>query len=149
MQSPLSSEIREFNRMYKEIDDLYHEAALHSGLSDSANLILYAIAELGDGCLQIDIANMYSISKQTVSSSIRSLVKKGFLYLTHGKKRDMHLHLTAAGTQFVKQHIIPLMEAENSVFYEMSPVECYELLRLTRRYTDIMREKIHQMLQSI
>lgn len=52
--------------MYKEIDDLYHEASLHSGLSNSAHLILYSIAELGYGCLQIEIANTYSISKQTV-----------------------------------------------------------------------------------
>lgn len=147
MRSILCSEIREFNRMYKEIDDLYHEVSLHSGLSNSAHLILYSIAELGDGCLQIEIANTYSISKQTVSSSIRLLEKQGYIYLTHGKKRDMHLHFTEKGTQFAKEHIFPLMQVENSVFDAMSPGEVRELLRLTRMYADIMKDKMQQLLR--
>lgn len=35
--------IREFNRLYKELDDLYHNLALRQGLSDSASIILYAL----------------------------------------------------------------------------------------------------------
>lgn len=43
--------IREFNRLYKELDGLYHNLALRQGLSDSASIILYALYLLGDGCL--------------------------------------------------------------------------------------------------
>ena len=49
--------IREFNRLYKELDDLYHNLALRQGLSDSASIILYALYLLGDGCLQRDICD--------------------------------------------------------------------------------------------
>ncbi|MEI3013935.1 MAG: hypothetical protein V8T36_03785 [Ruthenibacterium lactatiformans] len=42
--------IREFNRLYKELDDLYDNLALRQGLSDSASIILYALYLLGDGC---------------------------------------------------------------------------------------------------
>lgn len=146
MDVPFGNELREFNCMYKEVDDLYHEVVLKTGLSDSSFLIIYAITELGDGCLQVDISNRYSVSKQTISSSVRTLEKKGYLYLKHGKKRDMHLHLTPEGEQFAKDHIIPLMKVENSVFSILSPEESHEFLRLTRKYTDILKEQICQLL---
>ena len=35
------NEIKEFNQLYKELDEMYHILALNAGLSDSAFLILY------------------------------------------------------------------------------------------------------------
>ena len=46
------NELKEFNMLYKEVDELYHRIALEIGLSDSAFFILYSIAEFGDVCLQ-------------------------------------------------------------------------------------------------
>ena len=47
---PYMSKIQmEFNHLYKELDDLYHEAALNTSLSDSAFDILYGFFMLGDG----------------------------------------------------------------------------------------------------
>ena len=147
MKAPIQGhESREFNRMYKEVDELYHEVALKSGLSDTSFLVLFSIVELGDGCLQIDIANRYFISKQTISSSVRALEQKGYIYLKHGKKRDMNLYLTAEGERFAADYIIPLMELESNVFLLMSPEERDGLLRLTRRYTELLKEKINQLL---
>ena len=57
--------IREFNRLYKELDDLYHNLALRQGLSDSASIILYALYLLGDGCLQRDICDLSYISNKS------------------------------------------------------------------------------------
>lgn len=142
MKITQTNELREFNCMYREIEELYHEISLKSGLSDSAYLVLYAIVELGDGCLQIDIANRYFVSKQTISSSVKSLEKKGLLYLKHGKGRDMHLYLTKEGECFARQYILTVMEIENNVFSVMSEKECHEFLRLTRKYTDIMKESM-------
>ena len=146
MITPIGSEMREYNRMYRETDALYHRVAQGLGLSDSAFLIFYALAELGDGCLQIDIAKRYSISKQTVSSAVRLLERKGYLYLKHGKKRDMHLVLTPAGEAFAKDNILPLMQLENDVFSIMSPEDSRALLKLTRLYTDILTEKFREFL---
>lgn len=146
MDAPIGSELREFNCLYKEIEDLYHEVALKSGLSDSSHLILYTIVELGDGCLQIDIAKRYSISKQTISSSIRTLERKGYIYLKHGKKRDMHLHLTPEGEIFARKHILPLMEVENSVFSIMSPEDSREFLRLSHKYHEIFKHEVAKLL---
>lgn len=141
-----SAELSEFNRLYKEIESLYYEVSIKAGISESAFWIMYTIAELGDGCLQKDIAKRYSFSPQTISSAVRSLEKKGYITLEHGKGRNMHLLLTADGQEFVRSKIIPLMEIENRVFEMMSLEEVQELLRLSRKYNEIFREQVTKLL---
>ena len=46
-------ELREFNRLYKRLDDLYHSLSLKMGMSDSTFMILYTIAELGLSLIHI------------------------------------------------------------------------------------------------
>ena len=73
MESKQNRALKEFDSLYKMIDDVYHEIALSMHLTDSAFLILYCLLELGDGCSQKDICKLYSISKQTVNSSVKSV----------------------------------------------------------------------------
>ncbi|MBD5536064.1 MAG: winged helix-turn-helix transcriptional regulator [Lachnospiraceae bacterium] len=140
MQNQQGRELKEFNRLYREMDGLYHMLALHAGLSDSAMLILYALAEMGGGCLQKDIAASYGISRQTINSATKKLQQEGIITLTRGRKRDMHMHLTAAGEQLVKEKIFPIMELENRSFSLMPPEECEALLRLTEQYYLIFKK---------
>lgn len=146
MQIKQCAELGEFNRLNKEIENLYYTMSVKAGVSDSAFWIMYAIVELGDGCLQKDIAKRYSFSPQTVSSSVRSLVKKGYITLKHGKGRNMHLILTPAGTEFVLERIVPLMEIENRTFQIMSTEDSRELLRLSRKCNEIFKEQIRKLL---
>ena len=47
MKAPIQGhESREFNRMYKEVDELYHEVALKSGLSDTSFLVLLSLIHI-------------------------------------------------------------------------------------------------------
>ena len=144
----MGDEWREFNRICREMDDLYHEVAQKAGLSDSAFYILYTLLELGEGCLQIDIANRYFISKQTVHSAIRSLEQRGYISLQPGKKRDMHVYLTPSGEQFARQTIEPVIEVENHVFSLLTPQESQAFLQLNRRYTELLKENLHAFLQN-
>ena len=141
MEQRQGKELKEFNSIYRELDGIYHEIALGMGLSDSAFVILYAVAEFGEGFLQKDIAAHFFISKQTVHSAVGTLEKKGLLELRRGKRREMHLYLTAAGRQFVEEKIAPVQTAENLVFAEMGEEESREFLRLSRKYTALFREK--------
>lgn len=43
---------KEISRLSREMERLYHELSLKTGLSDSAFLIFYAIGELGDGAFK-------------------------------------------------------------------------------------------------
>lgn len=136
--------LKEFNHIYREIDELYHAMALERGLSDSAFIILYNICELGDGCLQKDISRIACISKQTINSSIRKLEKEGYLCLEKGRGRDMHIHLTPAGQRLAEEKIWPVMEMEKRVFGEMSPQESRELLKLSRKYMELLKKQMKQ-----
>lgn len=48
MENIQSEELKEFNRLYRELDRLYHEIAVKAELSDSAFYILYAINALSE-----------------------------------------------------------------------------------------------------
>lgn len=144
MEDRVCDELREFNKIYKEFDDLWHETALHIGVSDSAFDILYSVYCLGDGCLQRDICALSFGRKQTINSAIQKLVKEGLLLMKQGKGREMHIFLTEAGKDFVKQKVEPLVAIENSVWEEMPPEERQELIRLTKQYVDGYRAKIRK-----
>lgn len=142
-------ELKEFNRLYKELEDIYHEIALKAGISDSAFAILYTLMEFGDGCLQKDIAEYYSTSKQTINSSIKKLAAKGLILLQKGKGRNMHVYLTAQGRQFTEEKIAPVLALENSIFTEMSPEESREFLRLTKKYILLYKEKVSKLYDTL
>lgn len=140
------NEVQQFNRLYKELDDIYHEIALAIGVSDSAFAVLYVVCTLGDGCLQRDICREAYVSKQTISSSVRNLEKNGFLHLEK-RGRDKHICLTEKGRIFVEQKIRPVIEMENAAFLEMEPDERAEFIRLSQKYVDLFGKKEKKLLE--
>lgn len=133
-----------FDLLYKEMTDLYHESAVSMKLSDSAQMVLYTICELGDGCLQKDICDRCYLTKQTVHSAVRKLEQEGFVTLTAGRGRDMHLSLTAAGHALAQKTVFPLAEAERRAMAGLSSREQEELLRLTQKYVSAFRQELRQ-----
>ena len=144
MKYKQGKQLEEFNRLYREMDQIYHGLAVRLGLSDSAFIILYTIAELGEGCLQKDIASWCSLSRQTVNSSIQNLKAQGFLFLDSGKGREKEIFLTEEGKGLIEEKIFPVMELEQSVFEEMSPKECREMLKLMEKYVGKLRKKAEE-----
>ena len=137
--------LRNFNRIDKEFNDIYHEVAVKMGISDSAFSIFYILHDLGDGCLQKDICYEAFANKQTVNSSIRKLEREGYLYLKHGRGRDKHIFLTETGRQFVERYIVPVVQKENAAFTALQPEEQEELLRLTKIYIESLKEKLNEL----
>lgn len=130
----ISNPLKEFNRIYKKTNEIYHDIALRLGLSDSAFDILYSISELGDGCLQKDICNATCIPKQTIHSSIRQMEKSGYLTLSYGKGRSMHITLTDLGKNLLERTIYPVMQMEGEAFHCMTDEECQQMLALFGKY---------------
>ena len=139
-------ELKMFNQLYREIDEIYHSIAVKMELSDSAFHIFYTIYDLGDGCLQRDICNITSISKQTINSAVRKLECEGYLVLKQGKGRDMHIFLTDKGKGLADKKIQPVIHMENHVFQEMTKEESHELLRLTCKYKELLQRKSKELL---
>lgn len=141
MKYEQGKDLKEFNRLYREMDQIYHGLAVRAGMSDSAFVILYTIVELGEGCLQKDIAEWCSLSRQTVNSSIQKLKAQGYLSIDAGGGREKGIFLTEEGKQLVEKKIFPVMEMEQAVFEEMELQDSQKMLRLMGEYVGKFREK--------
>lgn len=136
---------REYNNLYRLSNELYHTVAVRMGLSDSAFDILYALDNLGDGCLQKEVCAASGLSKQTVNSSVHQLVRSGALELRTEGGRGTHLHLTEAGHALIARCIHPVVKAEEAAFGALAPKECDMLLCLSSRYLDAFRTELEAL----
>lgn len=137
--------LKEYNYLWREIEKLFHEIAWKAGVSDSAYAILATILELGEGCLQKDICDLNSISKQTIHSSIKKMEQDGLIRFGQEPGKDKRVYLTPEGQAFAREKILPSADAENQVFAEMSKEESQELIRLTEKYLRQFQAKIKQL----
>lgn len=136
----------QFNSLFKEMTDIYHNIALKLELSESALLILYAIVDLGDGCTQKDISEMYYMSKQTINTSVKNLEKSGYIKFKQDKGNNKQIFLTLSGKKLAEKKITPVINVENNVFADMLPGERQELLKITKKYVDLLKEKADALL---
>ena len=141
----ISKYLKEYNHIYKEANDIYHEIARKLQLSDSALDIFYTIFEMGDNCLQRDICKASCMPKQTVNSSIRKLQTDGYLTLSPGKGRSMHIHLTASGKKLIQEKLVPLIRIENDAFEDMTVEECEQLIHLNVKYNQALRSRLSNL----
>lgn len=149
MKYTQGQELREFIRLYKKVEEIYHNLALHAGLSDSVCAILFTLCEEGEGCSQKRICEQLSVSKQTLNSSIRKLKKEEYIKLCKGEKgRELQIYLTEKGKQLVREKIHPIMALEDRAFIRIPEKERAELLRLSRRYVEAMSAESELFLSS-
>ena len=134
--------LQEFDRLNNAIDELYHDICLMQGLSDSAYAILQAILVLGNGCTQTEIYKYTLLNKQTVNSSAKKLSRDGLIDFKPGGGRELKIYLTSKGEALVREKILPIEQAENKIFEEMTDNEHQEILRLMEKYLKSFRSKI-------
>ena len=137
--------LRDFDRLNRQIDELYHEIAAKRGLSDSAYGILQAMLVLGEGCTQTAVCRYACLNKQTVNSSVRRMVQDGLIELRRGEGREMHMHLTVQGKRMMRERVLPVERAESEVFDEMPVEDQRTILRLMSHYLDSFRHKVNEL----
>lgn len=128
--------VQQFNRLWKELDDLYHDIALESGISDSILTILYTVCRMDGRCTQRDVCAMAYVSKQTVNSAIKKLESSGHIYLEQGKGRDKYICLTEKGEALAAKSAWPLIRTEDGAFSMLTEEEQRQFLFLTEKYVN-------------
>jgi len=95
--------IEELDNVSKTLTNLYHKYATAIGLSDLAQVVLYAIVSFEPPCTQRDICERWGYSKQSVNTAVNSLVQLGFITLAdiEGDAKRKQLVLTCEGEEFV------------------------------------------------
>ncbi len=126
---------REFNRVCCEFDQLYRNAAMRMGLSDSAFQILMGIYDLGEGCTQSQICDYVCLGKQTISSSVKNLKQQGLIELRRESGvRGAGLFLTTKGKRSIECCIAPVVDADVRSLSLLGKQEAEKLVELSRSY---------------
>lgn len=144
MKRDTQSQLKRFNQIYKEMDNVYHNYAKNSGLSDMAYWILYSMAEEGKPFTQRDFCKSWSFAPQSVNSALKDLEKKGIISLESvpGNKKNKWICLTAEGEKFMSRVITPLIVKECETFEALSPEECELMLSLTQKYLCALKDNV-------
>ena len=145
MKNILTEELRRFNYIVGGIDQLYHEAALKLGLSDSALRILYTICGEGKPCPISLICRLSGMSKQTVNSALRKLENDGIIQLDAVDGRQKSASLTDKGIKLADATVSKIIAAENRIFGSWTERERTEYIRLTQKYLNEFRNEINKL----
>ena len=88
------------------------------------------------------IAQVMSMSRQTVNSAIKKLEKQGYLRLeaVSGDRRNKILSFTEEGETFVKRTVDRVLSLEHQVFENLEVEEQEQITQILRKYTRFMRE---------
>lgn len=100
-----------------------------------------------DGCMQSEICNRLSATKQTVSMIIKKFWKLGYLSLTESTtdRRNKIVRFTEAGKEYAKKIIPPAAKAEIDAMAKMSGEDIKELIRLTEIFSEHMKNEFNKL----
>lgn len=95
-----------------------------------------------DGCLQSDICDRLSATKQTVSTIIKKFLKQGYLTMEESPtdRRNKIVRFTEAGFQYAGQIIQPAAKAEVDAMVELRDENIAEFVRITTLFSGFMKQ---------
>ena len=133
-----------YNRTSKGLEQLYHDYARRTGVSDAALWLLYVIRLGGNNLTQASICADWHYPPQTINSVLKRLESQGLVALAPatGSRRDKAVRLTTEGERVAAGAIDPLIEAERSALAALGPEERAALASLSRRYLDLLSERL-------
>jgi DNA-binding MarR family transcriptional regulator len=140
-------EVRAFVNQYCLLRDMqfaaYELYARKYGLTAKELFVLDIIWFAPNGCLQSEICERLSATKQTVSAIIKKFWKLGYLSLTESEtdRRNKIIRFTEAGVEYAKKIIPPAASAEIDAMAELSGENIAELVRLTTLFSEQMKAK--------
>lgn len=144
-------EIRGYVNKYCKLRDVqfaaYELYARKYNLTAKELFVLDIIWFADDGCLQSEICERLSATKQTVSAIIKKFWKLGYLSLTESEtdRRNKVVRFTEAGIEYTKKIIPPAAKAEIDAMSELSEKDISELVRITTLFSEQMKKKFSQI----
>ncbi len=136
-----------FREASMEFDAAYSLLAKACGLSDPE---FWSLVLINDGVVtQREISEQLSLSRQTLNSAFKLLIRKGLVRLEplETDQRSKRAILTPAGARFVAKHIVQVSDLEEQAWKTMSPAERAALTSLTRRFAAALRTALQERKQ--
>lgn len=139
--------VRTFVNQYCLLRDVqfaaYELYARKYGLTAKELFVLDIIWFSEDGCLQSEISERLSTTKQTISAIVKKFWKLGYLSLTESEtdRRNKIVRFTEAGMEYTQKIIPPAASAEIDAMAELNGEDIAELVRLTTLFSEQMKAK--------
>lgn len=140
----MDGSIEAFRAAYCESDELYTLCAKFCGLSDMEYWVLLMIRDGAD--TQSTVSAWLRVSRQTVNSACKLLVKKGLIELTaqESNMRVKQIRLTERGHAFMQEKVERVFELEETIWLTMREEERALLTQLTRKYNALMKAALQK-----
>lgn len=136
--------VESFRAVTKEFDAVYAKFAKGCGLSEAE---YWSLLMLRSGArTQAEISDQLFISRQTINSAFKLLVKKGLVKLEplEYNQRTKHAALTEAGERFTERYIGHMVKIEQQAWMAMEENERAMLTRLTRKYCGLIQRELQK-----
>ena len=138
----LDTRLESFRNVSMEFDFVYGMLAKACGLSGTEYWALILICE-GVGT-QREISEKLSLSRQTLNSAFKLLIRKGLVRLEHFERdqRSKRAVLTEEGNRFVDTTIARTRRLEEQAWQTMTEGEQAALIRLTHQFSTALRQSL-------
>ena len=95
--------------------------------------------------VQRELCAAWHVPPQTVNSALKKLANQGLIALepVPGNQKNKQILLTEKGLELSRQVILPLVQAEQTVFQELGEEPQAALLSLTQRYVTLLHTKLN------
>lgn len=125
----------------------YEIYARKHGLTAKELFVLDIIWFSPEGCLQSEICERLSATRQTISAIIKKFFKHGYVSLTasDSDRRNKIVRFTKTGIEYAKKMIPPAANAEIDAMNQLSEEEMAELVRLTTIFSNNMKETFEKI----
>ncbi|NBJ89487.1 MarR family winged helix-turn-helix transcriptional regulator [Acutalibacter sp. 1XD8-36] len=146
-------EVRNYVNQYCRLRDVqfaaYELYARKYNLTAKELFVLDIVWFAPDGCLQSEICERLSATKQTVSAIIKKFWKLGYISLTESEtdRRNKIVRFTDAGKEYTAKIIPPAANAEINAMAELdlSGEDIAELVRLTTLFSNQMAKRFSEI----
>lgn len=150
MKIHLSKQLLHWNSLYQEMNEIYRQYAAKKGISETTLWLLYFLCEQGGSCTQRALCRSLLDPPQTVNSCLKKLEQQGLvsLQLVAGSRKNKEVFLTESGEQLAEEVVLPLMQAEQQSFFDLSEREQTQMLTLMQKHMDLLRMELEQASQT-
>lgn len=144
MDEQIKRQIDIINQHIKELNSLYHTAAVRSGGSDGEICVWSMLLTTDKEYSQQDLCELLFLPKQTINSIISGLIKKGYIFLEHvpGTRNRKVIRLSDEGRNYGEKNIMWIFEAEQHAMEDADPHEIRTLISMLEKYIHKLKREL-------
>lgn len=146
MTNKLKKQIETIMIKMKELDGVYREAALKSGIPYGEFCVWSALIDTEQEYSQQGLSDLLSFPIQTINSIITNLKKRELVYLEHipGSRNKKVIRLTEKGKEYGKDKVEWILKAEQKAIEEADIEEVRVCISLLGKYILSLRKQLDE-----